>query len=260
MPNYYSKLFTFIKVNNLPNIIKKIFVILLPNIFGSIKYKKYFKNKNGLEIGGPSSILKFEIPIYPVIKNLDSCNFSSITTWEGNISEGSNFNYFKNKCGFQFISEATDLHKIADETYDFVIASHCLEHCANPIKAIKEWLRVIKKGAYIFLILPDPKFTFDTNRPITTLQHLINDYNLNTDETDLTHLDEILNLHDLNKDHLAGTKDIFHNRCLNNFHNRCMHHHVFDIDLLKSIFNHLSISIEVVDFLKPHHLIILGTK
>lgn len=260
MPKNYNKYFTFIKVNNIPNIIRKIFVILLPNIFGSIKYKKYFKNKNGLEIGGPSNILKFEIPIYPVIKNLDSCNFSSITTWEGNISEGNNFNYFKNKHGFQFISEATDLHKIADETYDFVIASHCLEHCANPIKAIKEWLRVIKKGAYIFLILPDPKYTFDINRPITTLQHLINDYNLNTDETDLTHLEEILNLHDLNKDHLAGTKDNFHNRCLNNFHNRCMHHHVFDIDLLKSIFNHLNITIKVVDFLKPHHLIILGTK
>jgi SAM-dependent methyltransferase len=250
----------YFKSNNIFEITRKILVILLPNLFGRTKYIKYFKNKNGLEIGGPSNIFKFEIPIYSSIKNLDSCNFSTITEWEGNISEGQNFNYYKNKFGLQFISEATNLNKIADESYDFVIASHCLEHCANPIKAVMEWLRVVKKGAHILLILPDSKFTFDIYRPITTLEHLINDYNLNTGENDLTHLNEILNLHDLNRDPLAGSKENFQHRCFNNFQNRCMHHHVFDIELLKSIFNYLNITINFVDTLKPHHLIILGTK
>jgi len=29
--------------------------------------------------------------------------------------------------------------------YDFLLASHCLEHMANPLCAFQEWLRVLKK-------------------------------------------------------------------------------------------------------------------
>jgi ubiquinone/menaquinone biosynthesis C-methylase UbiE len=33
-----------------------------------------------------------------------------------------------------------------NESVDFVINSHVLEHFFDPIKAIQEWLRVVKKG------------------------------------------------------------------------------------------------------------------
>lgn len=56
--------------------------------------------------------------------------------------------------------------------YDFVINSHALEHFYNPIKAIKEWLRVIKKGGYVFMIIPHKERTFDKDREITTIEEI----------------------------------------------------------------------------------------
>ena len=88
-------------------------------------YLDYFAGKKGIEIGGPSAIFYKEIPIYPVIESLDGCNFSTQTVWEGNIAAGNHYNYFHDKKGFQYICEASNLKSVADETYDFLLASHC---------------------------------------------------------------------------------------------------------------------------------------
>jgi len=54
------------------------------------------------------------------------------------------------------------------------------------------------------------------------------DYANNVGEDDLTHLPEILALHDLSRDEAAGTPEQFHQRCLDNISKRAIHHHVFD--------------------------------
>jgi SAM-dependent methyltransferase len=223
-------------------------------------YLRYFKGKNGIEIGGPSAVFSREIPIYQAIKTLDGCNFSSKTIWEGNISEGKNFNYFENRIGYQYICEASNLQAIPNENYDFLISSHCLEHCANTLKTFKEWLRVLKKGGAIMLILPDKKYTFDHDRPVTTFEHLVDDFKYNIDEQDLTHLAEILELHDLRMDVPAGTIEQFKKRSEDNFNNRCLHHHVFDFELLENIFTHFDVKVIDMAFVKPYHQIILGIK
>lgn len=262
-----SKFRTFFKVlkhNGLNGV-----VMLLKNKFYSYQinpieninlYESYFENKKGIEIGGPSAIFSLELPIYPIIQSLDGCNFSSHTTWEGDLAEGDNFNYFENKIGHQYICEASNLMGIPNEKYDFIIASHCLEHCANTLKTVEEWLRVIKKGGAILLILPDKRYTFDHNRPTTTFNHLVDDYNNNIDETDLTHLNEILKFHDLNFDSPAGTKEQFKDRSMDNFNNRCLHHHIFDIKLLEKIYKYYNIKIVRTAFVNPFHQIILGVK
>ena len=223
-------------------------------------YLKYFNDKKGIEIGGPSPIFSKEIPIYSAIDSLDGCNFSNQTVWEGKINEGNNYNYFKDKKGTQFICEASNLKDVPDEKYDFLLASHCLEHCANTFKTVNEWLRVIKKGGAILLILPDRRFTFDNQRPVTSFGHLKSDFEKSVDETDLTHLDEIVALHDLKMDPAAGTSEQFKTRSLDNLNNRCLHHHVFDFDLLKEIYAHHHIKVIDTTFAKPYHQIILGIK
>lgn len=220
----------------------------------------YFINKRGLEIGGPSPIFKKRIPIYQVLNTLDGCNFSSQTIWEGKLAEGKNYSFLNGKKGFQYILEASDLHNIPDGKYDFIISSHCLEHCANALKTLKEWLRVLKPEGIILLILPDPKFTFDHRRPITTFEHLLEDYILDTSEKDLSHLPEILELHDLSMDIAAGSKSNFKKRSHYNFYNRCLHHHVFDFDLIEQMFGYFNVHVEKKNFLKPHHQVILGIK
>lgn len=63
--------------------------------------------------------------------------------------------------------------------------------------------------------------------PATTIEHIKNDYEDDASESDLTHLDEVLSLHDLSRDPGAGTAEQFRNRCLNNTKFRAIHHHVF---------------------------------
>jgi len=41
-----------------------------------------------------------------------------------------------------------------DNTVDFVICSHVIEHFYDPVKTILEWLRVVKPGRYVFIIAP----------------------------------------------------------------------------------------------------------
>ena len=58
-----------------------------------------------------------------------------------------------------------------NKSFDFVISSHVIEHFYDPMKAIKEWQRVARK--YIFMIVPHKDRTFDKNKPLTTIQTLI---------------------------------------------------------------------------------------
>ncbi|MGK2848831.1 MAG: class I SAM-dependent methyltransferase [Minisyncoccota bacterium] len=62
---------------------------------------------------------------------------------------------------------------VPDESEDFIINSHVIEHFPDPIKALKEWYRIVKRGGYIYIIAPHKERTFDKNRSRTTLQELI---------------------------------------------------------------------------------------
>ncbi len=209
-------------------------------IKGFRKVKPFFIGKSGLEIGGPSHLFtnKGKIPIYKILSGLDGTNFSNSTIWEGELNEKFNFN--GNRHGKQFILDATNLSIIQDRTYDFVISSNCLEHVANPIKALKEWQRVVKSGGLVLVIVPNKKHCFDHKRATTTFEHLLDDYNQNIQEDDLTHLEEILEKHDYTLERNSMDRESFKERALKNFENRALHHHVFDIELLIKLFQYLS--------------------
>jgi len=223
-------------------------------------YVNLFGGKTGIEIGGPSRIFEYfgAIPLYPHIKELDGVNFAGNTVWEGNINPGKTFGFDqKKRLGYQYISEAADLSFIPDGKYEFVISSNCLEHLANPIKAISEWLRVLKPNGSLLIVVPHKDFTFDHNRPVTKFEHLLADHKNNTGENDMTHLEEILSLHDLKMDPPAGNPEQFKARCLKNIENRCMHHHVFSVSLLSQIFRHLDKQVVHLDNLNDGNIVFL---
>ncbi len=220
-------------------------------------YQVLFNNKCGLEIGGPSEFFKLKIPIYKKLKSLDGVNFNSSTVWEGKLVAGKTFKYWKQKKGNQFIYDAVNLEGIESNKYDFVLSCNNLEHIANPLKALAEWLRLLKPGGLILLVLPNKVSNFDHKREVTSFDHIINDFNNAITEQDLTHLDEILSLHDLSMDPLAGAFDTFKNRSMINFQNRCLHHHVFDTNLLKRIFQYFNIEVLTTD-VTDTDFIILG--
>ncbi|MBO9637024.1 MAG: methyltransferase domain-containing protein [Siphonobacter aquaeclarae] len=219
--------------------------------------KPFFKGKNGIEIGGPSRVFHKNhlLPVYRDARQVDGVNFSDFTVWENSIQEGRTYRYYSSQIGYQYIREASDLHGIADCSYDFLISSHCLEHCANPLKTLKEWTRVVAPGGVLLILLPDKRGTFDHRRPTTSFSHLLADMENGTDESDLTHLDEILSLHDLGRD--AGIKDpdLFRERSHKNLENRCLHHHVFDESLLTRSLEFTGLSVLFSTFQLPFHLI-----
>lgn len=51
--------------------------------------------------------------------------------------------------------DAQFLESIPDESLDFVHSSHCLEHVRDPLVALRHWLRVVKPGGYVVVLIPD---------------------------------------------------------------------------------------------------------
>lgn len=222
-----------------------------------------FGGKRGVEIGGPSRLFSKNgiFPVYPIVAQLDNCNFGNRTVWEGDIEPGLTFKFSPDKPkGRQYIAEATAMGCMASEAYDFVISSHVLEHTANPILALSEWLRLLKDHGSLAMILPHKDGTFDHRCPVTTLEHLIADFNAGAAENDLTHMPEIMALHDLERDAEAGDLVAFKARSLLNFDNRCFHHHVFDTQLAVSLVDYMGVKICAVETIQPMHIVIIAKK
>ena len=225
--------------------------------------KSVFTEKIGLEIGGPSPVFDRRglLPVYPLAARIDNCNFGRHTLWEGAIHEGATFLYDPKRVpGHQYIAEATDLSVIPSAAYDFILSSHTIEHTANPLRALAEWKRVLREGGVLALIVPHKEGTFDHKRPVTTLEHLVQDFEQRTAEDDLTHLPDILALHDLGRDLAAGGFDAFKERCEKNIEHRGLHHHVFDTNLVVEMLDHMGFQLLAVEAVRPYHIVAVARK
>ncbi len=74
------------------------------------------------------------------------------------------------------IGNAEDLSAFDDQTLDFVIANHLLEHLEYPIRGLLEFQRVLRPGGLVYLALPDKRVTFDKKRALTTIDHLLDEH------------------------------------------------------------------------------------
>jgi SAM-dependent methyltransferase len=74
------------------------------------------------------------------------------------------------------VDDGERLITIGDATQDFVIANHFLEHCQDPIGALETFFRVLRPGGVLYMAVPDKRFTFDRDRPVTPLAHLDRDH------------------------------------------------------------------------------------
>lgn len=88
--------------------------------------------------------------------------------------------YYGHACALPFHSNSLD----------YVASSHVLEHVANPVAAFAEWYRVLRPGGMIYLVVPNRLATWDRARPLTTVEHLLEDYVNGTTACDATHIDD----------------------------------------------------------------------
>jgi ubiquinone/menaquinone biosynthesis C-methylase UbiE len=163
---------------------------------------------------------------------MDNVVFSTTTVWANHMET---YNFFPGKSGKTIIHDGVDINSVESGTYDFVFASHCLEHIANPLRALREWSRVVKPGGHVILILPERSMCFDHKRNISSFSTLHSQYERKVGEDDLSTLPEILRNHDLSMDTPAGTFEQFTRRSLDNYNNRCLHHYVYSSALLSEM-------------------------
>lgn len=201
------------------------------------------------------------LPIYGLVKGLDNCNFASRTIWEGDLAAGRTFRYHPlRRPGTQYVAEAASLPDISDGRYEFLLSSHVLEHLADPMKALREWRRILAPGGTLVLIVPHKAGTFDHRRPVTSFAHLLEDEANRTEEDDLTHLEEVLTLHDHARDPAAGGPEAFRARCEANTVHRAMHHHAFDTELVVRALDHAGFQIREVGVIAPFHITAVAVK
>ncbi len=88
------------------------------------------------------------------------------------------------------MDDARNLEKFTDDSLDFVIANHLLEHLEDPLGALKNFLRVLRTGGILFLSVPDKNHTFDKSRAVTTIEHLLRDHLEGPARSRLSHHEE----------------------------------------------------------------------
>jgi SAM-dependent methyltransferase len=108
---------------------------------------------------------------------------------------------------------------ISDNTYDFVVSSHCFEHMVDPYIALENWIRIVKPGGYLVITLPeeflyergvwpsvnnpDHKFSFSIHKtkhnmpqPVSIMELLLTFDNINVRKLEL--IDDVFDVNDPN--------------------------------------------------------------
>ena len=74
------------------------------------------------------------------------------------------------------LDDGERLGSFEEESVDFIVANHFLEHCEDPIATIETHLWKLRPGGVLFYAVPDKRYTFDFRRPRTPLAHVVGDY------------------------------------------------------------------------------------
>jgi hypothetical protein len=82
------------------------------------------------------------------------------------------------------------LTTIPEGSQAFIIANHFLEHCEDPIGTIGIHLSKLQPGGILFYAVPDMRYTFDFRRPLTPLQHMIDDHEQGPADSRRKHYEE----------------------------------------------------------------------
>jgi len=61
--------------------------------------------------------------------------------------------------------DAQLLDNVDDNSFDFVFASHCLEHLRDPYEALGNWIRVVKPRGHLVIDVPDEDLYEQQNWP-----------------------------------------------------------------------------------------------
>ncbi|MCF6807308.1 class I SAM-dependent methyltransferase [Thiotrichales bacterium 19S9-12] len=91
-------------------------------------HQRYFVG-DGIDIGGKPDPTSQYIGIFPLMR--------SVKIWD--LEDG----------------DAQYMKGVEDNTYDFLVSSHCLEHLHSPKEGLSNWIRIVKPGGHLIVTIPD---------------------------------------------------------------------------------------------------------
>ena len=89
-----------------------------------------------------------------------------------------------------YVTTLEEMAGLPEMSMDFIIAAHVIEHTRNPLRVLENAYRRLKPGGRFVLVVPDIRLTFDRQRDVTELDHLILDYEDPREERDYLHFFE----------------------------------------------------------------------
>lgn len=123
---------------------------------------------------------------------------------------------------------------VADDSLDFIIGCHVIEHTRNPIGSIATAHRKLKRGGKLLLVIPDMHRTFDRTRQPTTLEHLCSDYEQPNRQRDYAHYEEFYRLA------LPVAPDAIDQTAMVQFERGyAIHYHVWDYPSFATMIEHI---------------------
>jgi SAM-dependent methyltransferase len=212
----------------------------------------------GLEIGGPSALFRGEglLPVYPRLGSIDGVQWAADTLWHKLDSE-SGYAPDGSVRGELHVIDSIDLDPLATGSYDVVFSSHVIEHLANPLRALAAWRRVTRPDGHMLIVAPHMQGTFDHRRALTSLEHIVEDFERGAEEDDMTHLDETLRLHDRSRD-VPIDDDAWTEMRTNNPSTRTLHHHTFTTPSLLALLDRAGLELLASETRFPHDIYVLG--
>lgn len=151
--------------------------------FARAHYAEPFLQGNGIEIGALS--IPMPLPAGARVHYVDRMNADDLRKMYPNA---------RNLVPIDIVDDGERLGNFSSATLDFIVANHFLEHCQDPILTISNMMRVLRKGGILFMAVPDKRFTFDRNRPVTSFDHLLEDHKNGARGSRDAHYDEWVRL------------------------------------------------------------------
>lgn len=223
------------------DLLSKIFKDKNSSIINPILNREYiaeiYIKGNGIEIGALHNPLK--IPRSAKVKYIDRLSLSELRK---QYPELNGHEFVK----VDVIDDGEKLNKIQDSVQDFVIANHFIEHCQNPVGAIENMLRVLKNGGKLYLSIPDKRYIFDADRPVTSIEHILRDYKEGPNWSKRQHYEETVKIVNKIHDDTEAQKQIL--RLINIDYS--IHYHCWTqnemlemISVLKKILNNFEVEL-----------------
>jgi len=204
------------------------------------------KDKKVLEVGGPSILLN---SLYQHVKSLDLLNHKESIEY---FSMGNIPNNLNNIFYGDIVNDKTFIENNLFEKFDLIVTSHVLEHIANPILALKNLKKCLVPNGIVLTIVPNKNECWDRVRDYTSWNHIIEDYNNNVSESDMTHIHESSCMNRPNYYEDIGD----HNNP------RIIHHHTFNVKTLSKTHEYVELKTIkcYIDIDEPLHIVYIGEK